>query len=110
MLLVGKYGADAFRLSLMNSPVVRGESIIFTDALIDETYKKNIQRLENCSDFYQMYKKDNIIANNNSKNILDIWILSRLSQLIQKSVEGYESYKLDDAMSELPNFIDDLST
>ena len=110
MLLVGKYGADAFRLSLMNSPVVRGESVIFTDDLIDETYKKNIQRLENCSEFYQMYKRDDIEANNNSKNILDIWILSRLSQLIQKSINGYESYQLDDAMSELPNFIDDLST
>ena len=110
MLLVEKYGADAFRFYLMASPVIKGESVNFSDNDLEEIYKKNILRLENCLDFYDMYKKDNILENNNSQNILDIWILNKLSLLIRQSIAGYESYQLDNAVGGISDFIDDLST
>lgn len=71
MILVEKFGADAIRFALMNSPVMRGEAISFTDEMVEEVYKKNIVRLENIVEFYQMYN-----INSSDNNILkDINIL-----------------------------------
>ncbi len=112
MILVEKFGADAMRYSLVNSPAMRGEGVEFSDSLVEEVYKKNIQRLENVLDFYNMYSEnaEGAKADNTSKNVLDEWILIRLQEVINKSVEGYENYKLDIAVSEVDRFIDDLST
>ncbi len=112
MVLVEKFGADAIRFALVNSPAMRGEGVEFTDALPEEVYKKNIQRLENVIDFYNMYSENmaNIKTDTKSKNILDQWILIRLQEVVNKSVDGYENYKLDVAVSEVDRFVDDLST
>jgi len=45
-----------------------------------------------------------------SDNILDQWILSRLSQLNREVTEGMERYELDKATRPFADFIDDLST
>jgi isoleucyl-tRNA synthetase len=110
MLLVEKYGADALRYALVNSPAMRGEAVEFPDSLPEEVYKKNIQRLENVLDFYNMYKTEDVKMGTGSHNILDIWILNRLHEVINRSVDGYENYKLDEAVSGVDLFIDDLST
>lgn len=112
MMLVEKFGADAIRYSLVNSPAMRGEGVEFSDALPEEVYKKNIQRLENVLDFYNMYSENvnSVKADNDSKNILDQWVLIRLQEVINKSIDGYENYKLDVAVSEVDRFVDDLST
>lgn len=116
MILVEKYGADAFRFALMNSPVMSGESVAFGDEMIEEVYKKNVQRLENIMDFYLMYRDspspwekglgDEALSN----NILDKWIITRLAEVINTSIKGYEFYRLDTAVSKISDFIDDLST
>lgn len=110
MILVEKFGADAMRYSLVNSPAMRGEGVEFSDTLVEEVYKKNIQRLENVLDFYNMYKTNTVEAKTTSTNILDQWILARLHEVINKSIDGYENYKLDEAVSGVDLFIDDLST
>lgn len=110
MILVEKYGADSLRFALMNSPVMSGESVAFGDELIEEVYKKNIQRLENVVDFYLMYKNEEVKGNSKSQNILDKWILSRLAEVVNTSIKGYETYRLDVAVSKVTEFIDDLST
>ena len=117
MLLVEKFGADAMRYALVNSPAMRGEAVEFSDELVGEVYKKNIQRLENVFDFYEMYNTglSPILPagegeNTPPQNILDKWILIRLQEVINKSIEGYENYKLDIAVSEVDKFIDDFST
>ncbi len=110
MLLVEKFGADAFRYYLTNSPAMRGEQIDFSDKGLEDVYKKNIQRLENVLDFYNMYKTGIVKTGTNSRNILDQWIINRLHETLNKSIDGYENYKLDDAVSGVDLFIDDLST
>lgn len=115
MILVEKFGADAMRFALMNSPVMRGEAVAFGDELIEESYKKNISRLESVMDFYEMYKSQNPeqssdINSLEGDNVLDLWIKIRLQEVINTSVKGYESYELDVAVSAIPEFIDDLST
>lgn len=110
MILVEKFGADALRYALVNSPAMRGEAVEFPDALPEEVYKKNIQRLENVLDFYNMYKKGDVATHTDSDNVLDRWIIERLHETINKSVDGYEAYKLDEAVSGVDLFIDDFST
>ncbi|MDQ5957068.1 MAG: isoleucyl-tRNA synthetase, partial [Patescibacteria group bacterium] len=108
---VERYGADSVRFALMNSPVMSGESVAFGDDLVEEVYKKNIQRIENVVDFYKMYSQEVEDENNiGSDNILDKWILARLGEVIKTSIDGYENYRLDIAVSKIPLFIDDLST
>lgn len=103
-----KYGADAVRFYMLSSPVVQADNLLFSETSVDEIVKKNMGRLYNVLAFYQLYQ-DNTKAGNNSKNILDVWILSRLNQLIKNITEGYENYRVDLATRPLTDFIDDFS-
>ena len=120
MLLVEKYGADALRFALADSPVMQGENVLFADSTVEDAYKKVVSKIENVLDFYNLYKlekeekleikNENKLEQNISNNILDQWIIIRLQEIINTSVDGYENYKLDRAVSGVTNFVDDLST
>jgi len=110
MEIVEKYGADALRFALLATPLVRGESVSFSDDYVDESSKKIIQRFENVFDFYKMYATGDVIEKSDSQNILDKWMLARVSETLQKVTIGFESYKLDEAARPLESLIDDLST
>ncbi|NDE68112.1 hypothetical protein EB052_00735 [bacterium] len=117
MDVVDKYGADAVRYYMLSSPVVRGQDFCFSEKGVDEVVKKHIGRLNNVLSFYEMYAgKD---AHNTSvsmddvkksSNVLDRWILARLSELSQEVTAAMESYELDKATRPFADFIDDLST
>ncbi len=112
MVLVEKFGADAVRYFLLNSPVVKGESVEFHDAGVEEVYKKLIARLENVVTLYEMYKEGEFGEMNDISgrtNVLDAWIVSRLHTLVLESTKGYESCALDEAVRGVEGFIDDLS-
>ncbi|MEK7657706.1 MAG: class I tRNA ligase family protein [Patescibacteria group bacterium] len=113
MEIVGKYGADALRLYLLSSPAVRGEDLNFSEKGVDEVYKKIIMRLWNVYQFYDLYADKKVLSVKrqvSGKNILDIWILTRLKQLIKEVSEAMDNYELDKASRPLGEFIDDLST
>jgi isoleucyl-tRNA synthetase len=103
-----KYGADAMRFYMLSSPVVQAENLSFSENGVDEIVKKNLGRLQNVLAFYQLYKNETP-ASDNSKNILDVWIISRLNKLIKDITEGYENYRVDLATRPLTDFIDDFS-
>lgn len=103
-----KYGADAMRFYMLSSPAVMAENLSFSEKGVAEIANKNIGRLYNVLSFYQLYE-DETPASDNSQNILDKWILSRLNNLIKEITEGYESYYLDAATRPLIDFIDDFS-
>ena len=103
-----KYGADAMRFYMLNSPVVQADNLSFSEKGVSEVANKNISRLYNVLSFYELYK-DGTVASDKSKNIIDKWIISRLNGLIKISTEGYENYKLDIAVRPLTDFIDDFS-
>jgi isoleucyl-tRNA synthetase len=109
MVLVEKYGADAMRYALLSSPVVKGENLQFDDENISEVYKKCISRLENVIQLYEMNKSSDVVASKNSTNVLDMWMLSRVHELVQISTEGYEKYLLDEATRCVADVIDDIS-
>jgi isoleucyl-tRNA synthetase len=106
--MINKYGADAMRFYMLNSPVVQADNFSFSEKGVDEIAKKNISRLYNVLSFYQLYQ-DGTSAKDDSKNILDIWIISKLNKLVQEITQGYEDYRLDLAVRPLTDFIDDFS-
>ncbi len=114
METVNKYSADALRYFLIASPAVKGEEVAFSDKGLDEVQKKILMRLENVLSFYLLYKTevagDASKPHEESKNILDQWVLARLNQLNEEITTAMEKYELDRAARPIADFIDDLST
>jgi isoleucyl-tRNA synthetase len=107
-MVIEKYGADAVRFYILSSPVVEAENLSFSEKGVDEIAKKNISRMQNVLAFYRLYE-NGTKAGCTSRNILDKWILARLEELLKKTTEGYESYKIDMATRPVAEFIEDLS-
>jgi isoleucyl-tRNA synthetase len=106
--IMKKYGADAMRFYMLSSPVVQAENLSFSEKGVSEIANKNISRLYNVLSFYQLYQ-DGTPAKSTSRNLLDVWILSRLNKLIKNITEGYENYRVDLATRPLTDFIDEFS-
>jgi isoleucyl-tRNA synthetase len=109
MEMINKYGADSIRYYMLNSPVSRGEDFSFAEAGVKEVSSKILGRLHNVLSFFELYK-DTVPTKEGSSHVLDTWILSRLSQLIEETTKGYEGYEFDKANRPLMDFLDDLST
>lgn len=112
-LLFDKYGVDALRFYLMDSTLMKGEDVNFSEKLVQEIANKIISRFDNVVTFYELYRDKELESNKNkveSKNVLDQWILSRLSQFILEVKNGMEIYDLSLATKPYELFIEDLST
>ena len=111
MDVVEKYGADAIRYYLLSSPVVRAEDFNFSEKGVGEVMRKNIGRLANVLSFYKLYEKEASGERvQESTQVLDRWIRSRLGECINAVTAGFESYELERATRPIGEFIDDLST
>jgi len=108
MDLAHKVGADSMRLYLLNSPIVRGENLHFSDQEVLELQRKTVGRLHNVLAMYEMFA-DGTQARADSTNVLDQWIVARAQQLVNDATAGYTSYELDKATRPIGDFIDDLS-
>ncbi len=109
MDLVEKYGADAVRYALLSSPVIKGENVLFTDKMVEDTYKKVISRLDNILSLYEMNREGVVRATTDSVHVLDRWIISRVHDVVVKVTKGYDTYTLDEATYPIDQFVDDLS-
>ena len=109
-LVFNKYGADSLRYYLMASPAVRSEDLNFSEKGVDEVVKKIIMRLDNVVSFYEMYATGEIVSQSGSDNVLDKWIISRLSEVREEVTTSLDEYKIDKASRPFMDFIDDLST
>lgn len=110
-IMLDSLGADALRLFLMNSPLIKGEEHSFSEKGVQEASSKVMGRLRNIISLYTTYKDE--VAHqevNDSKNILDQWIVGRMEELHNGVTEHLESYELDKATRYIFDFVDDLST
>lgn len=109
--VLNKYGADSLRYYLMNSPGVKADDIRFSEKGVDEVMKKIVLRLDNVVSFYELFVKsaDDLHFKSDSNNILDKWILARVSQLNKEVTNSLENYELDRGARPFGDFIDDLS-
>ena len=115
--MLQKYGGDALRLYLMGSPVMKGEDILISE----ETYRAQIKSfmltLWNVYNFFITYANLDTFQplqyptlSLERTNVLDKWILSRLSKTLVEITKFLEEYNTTDSITELKKFIvDDLS-
>ena len=108
--MIDKYGADAMRLYMLSSPVVRAEPLAFSEKEVAELSRKIFGRLANVYEFYALYRGTPHVARAGSADALDQWILSRISEVQIQVTAGFEAYALDEATRPLERFVDDLST
>ncbi len=112
-LIFNSFGVDALRFYLMSCPVMRGEDLNFSEKGVKDITSKIITRLDNVVAFYELYRDKGLEGNANtstSTNVLDIWITSRLNELVKESTENMEIYDMTSATRPFELFIEDLST
>lgn len=54
-ILINQYGADALRLYLLASPVVRAEPLRFSEKGVEQMLKDVVIPLQNVFNFFKMY-------------------------------------------------------
>ncbi|GJN91022.1 hypothetical protein Rhopal_004036-T1 [Rhodotorula paludigena] len=118
-LIVDRYGADALRLFLINSPVVRGDSLRFKEEGVKDVVSHVLLPLLNSFRFFlgqaALLKKEQGVdfkydpKSLGSKNVMDRWILARCQTLIQLVKTEMESYRLYTVVAQMLNLIDELT-
>jgi isoleucyl-tRNA synthetase len=112
MDVVEKYGADALRYYMLSSQIVRGEPLNFSEKGVGDVYRKVVVRLMNVLSFYELYAgKETVgVLAKDSPNVLDVWIIARLQETLEKVSAGFDGYELDKATRPIGDFVEDLST
>lgn len=108
-LLFNRYGADAVRFYLLDSPLMKSQDLNFSEAGVDEVFKKIILRLRNVLSFYQLCDQPDETVQT-ADHVLDQWIQSLLAKTVQDVTKATEQYELDRAMQPIAECIDALST
>ncbi|ATU05135.1 isoleucine--tRNA ligase [Candidatus Gracilibacteria bacterium HOT-871] len=111
-LIFDKYGADAMRFYLLNSPVVEAQDFRFSETGVEEVVKKVILPLWNTYYFFTTYANiDNFEpkGNLNSENILDKWLISELNELTLEVRTAFDNYELNQATRPILKFMDNLT-
>jgi len=112
--LMEEHGADALRLYLINSGLVKGEAQLFSDKGVQDIVRRALLPWYNSFKFFRTYSdidKWTLNSDNSAENenIMDQWILSRMESLKLKVVAEMESYKLYNVVPALFEFIEDLT-
>ncbi|AFG38508.1 isoleucine--tRNA ligase [Spirochaeta africana] len=111
--VINKFGADALRLFLMNSAVVRAEDLKYSDEGVKEVLKNIIIPLWNSYSFFVTYANiDGVTptgAPERPDNPLDEWILSYAEGLVEEMTTHLDNYDLQKAAAPLVRFIDQLN-
>ncbi|KAG8188170.1 hypothetical protein JTE90_019449 [Oedothorax gibbosus] len=124
MDVVNKFGADSLRLYLINSPVVRAETLRFKEDGVRDVLKDVFLPWYNSYRFLvqniHMYEKNwNVkftysesvhdTEDSSQKNIMDCWILSFTQSLVAFVSKEMKAYRLYTVVPRLVKFVDHLT-
>ena len=117
MDVVNQYGADALRLFMLGSQVVRAEDLKFSEAGVKEILRGVMIPMWNALSFFTTYANvdgykpvnSGFTAPKNPANVLDRWILSSASQMVEEIRTELDAYNLQKAATRFSRFIDDLT-
>ncbi len=111
--LMEAYGADALRLYLINSGLVRGEEQRFADSGVRDMTRRALLPWYNAFTFLRTYAEIDGWSPEKGlhfgENILDQWVLSRLQTLKADISTEMEGYRLYNVVPQLFRFIEDLT-
>jgi len=111
--VIDQFGADALRLFLMDSAVVKAESLRYSDGGVRDVLKGVLLPLWNAYSFYVTYANiDGMHPESlpeSPGNPLDRWILSETGNLVRSVGEYLDGYDIQKAIEPILNFIDALN-
>ena len=115
-VLMDKFSADSLRFLLLSSPLLNSEDFALHDKDVGDVARK-LGMVWNMYDFFTMYAEvdgweydGNLVDPLDSlKNPLDIWIVSRVHQLVAEVETYMDEYNIPDALSLVLPFLDDAS-
>lgn len=116
-LVMKKYGSDALRLYLIDSPVVRGEPLNFKEAGVKQIISSVLLPLWNSYNFFDQQisqlKKDggdftwDPKVESSNTNVMDRWILASCQSLLKFIDREMEMYRLYTVVPRLLRLIED---
>uniref|UniRef100_A0A8C2PKC0 Isoleucine--tRNA ligase, cytoplasmic n=1 Tax=Capra hircus TaxID=9925 RepID=A0A8C2PKC0_CAPHI len=108
--IIHKYGADALRLYLINSPVVRAENLRFKEEGVRDVLKDVLLPWYNA---YRFFIQNVLRLQKNQKsgftNITDRWVLSFMQSLVGFFETEMAAYRLYTVVPRLVKFVDILT-
>ncbi len=116
MYVINNYGADALRLFMLSSPVVKADDLKFSEEGVKETLRTVMLPIWNSYSFFVTYARvDNYtpqagkVQSPNPSNPLDRWILSSLCEMVNEIKESMDTYQLQKAANRFSSFVNDLT-
>jgi isoleucyl-tRNA synthetase len=111
MEVINTFGADALRLFLIHSAVVKADDLRYSDDGVREVMKSIIIPIWNAYSFYVTYANIDKVQPENitPANPLDQWILSEAENLAEKTAAALDAYDLTRAVDPILQFIDYLN-
>lgn len=114
MELMKKYGTDAFRLYLYQTPAMLIGDLLFNDAGLEDSLKQIIIPLWNACNFYTSYANidgfyPKEIKEPTSDNQLDKWILAVLYNTESTIRKSMDDYGVDNYVQHIITLIDGLT-
>jgi len=114
--LMDMYSADALRFLLLSSPLLNGEDFSLQDKEVADVQRK-LAMIWNMYDFFTLYAEvdgwewDGKLEDpsDGCKNPLDLWIISRVHQLVAEVEKHMDAYDVPNALKPILPFIDDAS-
>ncbi|MBW2498793.1 MAG: isoleucine--tRNA ligase [Deltaproteobacteria bacterium] len=114
--ILERFGADALRAYMIDSPVVRAEELRFDEAGLKEIVRTVVLPYWNVLSFFSTYASlDGYdprtweAAPPTERADIDRWILSVLQSLVRDVNQEMEAYRLYTVVPRLVSFIDDLT-
>ena len=111
--VIDKFGADALRLYLMDSPVLKADDLCFSDDGVREVLRGILIPWWNAYSFYVTYanidKIEPLQAPVQAKNPMDRWILSVCETMVAGVTEALDAYDMQKAIEPIVDFIDALN-
>ncbi len=113
-LMLGTYGADAIRLYMIYSPVVRAENLKFSENGVKQLMRDLLIPWWNAYSFFVTYANvdgfnEPEVARPTSENVLDRWIVSSMETLIADVTAAMDNYELQKAVRPFVKFVEDLT-
>lgn len=113
---INMFGADAIRLFLTHSAVVKADDLRYSDNGVREVLKNVLIPLWSGYSFFVTYAnidgytaKGTVFAGQQPTNPLDAWIVSITQKMIADVTAALDDYDLSTAIDPLINFIDQLN-
>lgn len=114
--LMDQYSADSLRFVFLDSPVLNGEDYSLQDKEVGDVARK-LSMIWNMYDFFTMYAEVDkweydgnfTDPSHRLKNPMDIWIVSRVHQLINDIEKHMDGYDIPSAAKLIFPFVEDAS-